>query len=194
MDEELLTLWNQFADPTATLLNTHLLYRLAARPFFDFFFEDIDQLAFDNKDDKSLIHDDAYKALVDKKQNQCTNITSLIAAVQSARTSVNKKVLLLSYGIIVPQELTSDMQVVVVGNPDMFGNVEGVWKGIRKQLNNIQFDACFVAMRAERSWIIPRLKSVYNVPILDVSYDIKTPQANKFIQMGKKVARKLLLR
>ncbi len=154
-DDELVHLWDQFADPAATITNTHLLMRLAARPFFDFFVQDIDTIV---------------------KSDTLGGYKTIVAQAQASA---------------MPAVLLSSADI---SDPDPFGNVEGVWKKIRQKLNPLKFEQVFVAMGPERAWIIPRIASVYKVPVYDISYTRRQPEPSKILLLAKKVAKRLLRR
>lgn len=163
-----LIMWN-FLSVSTPVTNTSLLFRAAARPHFNYLFPYIDRLGMSSEEELNLIDDTLFSEQIrGVDQNTYIQHAKFLQELRVLLSSDrSRKIVLISTSKDAGLAGVRFHKVVNIHNADLFGNVEPVWKTIREQLDGTA-DIYLLSMGLEKFLIGPRLKMLYQKPVLDV--------------------------
>lgn len=182
-----LRMWN-FLHFGYLITNTHLLFRAAVRPHFDYFLSEVNFISFLPTADLDSVDDEDYKKVL----SQINVIKDEKAALQAIAGHVEKHQLnttLITTSKLAKSSVLQASKVILLKQPEVFGNVEPVWSELCQKLPK-KTDIFYLALGPEKFLIGPRLKIKFNAAVVDV-YEAR-PNSITFRQKVKKIARKIL--
>jgi hypothetical protein len=160
-----LKMWNFMAQGQG-LFNTHLLFKAAARPHFDYFFERIDYLGLESIADLDLADDVEFKTRLFNKRAAFILPEEISLGLKTALKDKNLNCVIISDGSK-PKAPFFSSPIINIRGTELFGNVEPVWLNLKKRLPK-QIDLFFLALGEPKFLIGPRLKLEFNKPVIDI--------------------------